>query len=588
MSGNVIDIKTRRERDIGDREERLQKIHSQRLSGAPDIASRLRATSKIELKDRAIFARNLHRMCEEAAPRGGASTLRGIFEIAFGDDFDAKYKKRKRFVCSDDEDEPSEGFAAHGADFTRLAEAVVKVARKGSPADAITQAMNRATLQLVAGSSFDDQRPPEARLKDEAVATLLDCFDRMVRKVEAEVDLETMRAIIGHEAVSAVIGMDGTVERLETPKGDDDWGIEDIQTLSAARHIGSCRKNEKQVRIWESDLNDPDNPELSASEAYAPFAPRVVLREIFTPEELSAVAVLEIDEVNIERDVEKSAQDYYSAIERHALSDVTPPFNRDRARRDLLATAAAKAFAARCGYLGSWISEECNSFDDVEARIEEDDYECPEDPWTDQTRYSVVYRRQIELKLLRDYTTGRWRLCLALARGVPNFYHDSEGVYGIKKYTQPFEPSISLGITNLLADAGGMQIFFLHRKEKNCFILYGIKDEDYPREEVFGIGVGWLPIPSEPALDALLTHIEGSRIADHWIDPPIDIYWNKPAPAKSGTLAGMILRNLAYAPDEERYDLLLLEDAKAKAKMAQEFAKDRRNEFDVAIQRMKE
>jgi hypothetical protein len=51
-------------------------------------------------------------------------------------------------------------------------------------------------------------------------------------------------------------------------------------------------------------------------------------------------------------------------------------------------------------------------------------------------------------------------------------------------------------------------------------------------------------------------------------------------------LAGVILRNLGYAPDEERYDLILLKDAKKKAAMVAEFQNRRRGEFETAIKRL--
>lgn len=214
MSDNVIDMKSRRRAtDHDDNAAQKKDAKQKRLGEARDIAARLRRTHRTDPSDRAIFAANLARMCDEVDPNGKTPLL-AIFETAFGKDFDAKYKKRKRFVCAAAEETPSEGFAAHGADYVDLAEATAKIVLQGQPTHAITQAKHRAILQLIEGSSLDDLRPPEARLKDEAVASLLECFDQMVRNVETEVDLNAMRAVVEYNAVSAVIDSDGNVQRL--------------------------------------------------------------------------------------------------------------------------------------------------------------------------------------------------------------------------------------------------------------------------------------------------------------------------------------------------------------------------------------
>lgn len=630
MSGKIIDMSTRRNgTDNADAENR-EKVHAKRLSEAPAIADLLRNTPRLEPSTRAIFARNLHRMIEEMSPRASSSSLRRVFEIAFGRDFDSKYKKRKRFVCAIEEEAPVEGFAAHGADYVSLAEAVADFAHDGQPANAIDQARKRAILQLIIGSEYEEQRAPEARLKDEAVASLLGCFDWMVRKVEAEVDLDAMRSVVEHEAVSAVIGSNGEVESLRGARTWDDLFPQRLpfegdevyearerewfranwhpakralfdtfpgygnprtkaewQTFNAALHLGlSGGPNEEPVRIFDSELFDWGS---GADERSSPFAPRVVLGEVYSPEEVAGFVMVEIDEDEIERELQQNAQDYDEAINRHALSEIAPEFDRDREYRTILEKAAAKALAAQFGYPDAWISKECGALSDLEDKIQEDQYQPPNDPWNKEVDTNIVARRQIELKLLCDYTTRRWRLCLALSQGIRvEHYMDREGVFGEKHYNQPFEHSINLGVPDVAPSLSIAANVFLHRSAPNRFMIYAVENYDLPRGYVFGIGIGWESIPSQPALDAMFTPIEDNKIEAHDIVAPLDRYWNKPAPAKIGTLAGMILRNLAYAPDEERYDRLLLQDAKRKAEMVRDFAAERRKEFDAAIKRVRE
>ena len=126
---------------------------------------------------------------------------------------------------------------------------------------------------------------------------------------------------------------------------------------------------------------------------------------------------------------------------------------------------------------------------------------------------------------------------------------------------------------------------FLLKVGDDRFMVFAVENEGGPEEFELGIRSGCLASPSEPCLAALFTAIKDGAIGDHRIEATLDAYWNRPAPAPGGTLAGMILRNLAYAPNDERYDLRLLADAKAKATLVADFARARREVFRAAIRR---
>jgi hypothetical protein len=632
MSDNVVDMWTRRQRIRGEDQAAVrEKAKAERLEAAPDIAARLRSTPRTASGDRAIFTANLARMCVEASMHD-KSSFSQLFETAFGKDFEAKYKKRKRFICSRDEQPPSEGFAAHGADFVDLAEATAKIAHAGQPENAIQQAKHRAILRLIEGSSFDDNRPPEARLKDEAVAALLRWFDHIVLKVETEVDLDAMRALIEHDTVSAIVDGNGNVQDLvSTETGEDSYpnrqkgeSIEAYETrrtdawvarkhpaerallgllrekpngkkidngnkiLAALSHLALKEPNTEPVGIFEGDFDDPGFSSATASDTSSPFAPRVVLGEIHSPLDIEGAVMLDIDEAEIEATLAEQEGDYMAVIARHRLADLAPAFDRALAHRHILKNAALKGLALRFGYSEAWISDECASFYDLDQKVKNDDFEPPEDPWTRGQTAGLIARRHIELKLLRDHATERWRLCLALSHGVRLGIYGREGVYGTKRYGEPFQPSMCLGFYDVgLSPTAEMVALYLHRVERSRFMLYAVANDDLSKGDVWGIGMGWLSVPSEESLDALFAPIAGSEIGDHRVQAPFDRFWTKPAPAQPNTLAGMILRNLAYASDDDRYDLLLLEDARCKVSMASEFSKRRKEEFESAINRLK-
>lgn len=634
MSDNVYDLTTGQPLETHSQEQAQRKRDDalrQRFEDAPDIAARLRGTHRVEPEDREVFAANLALMCQEAAKEDSTS-LRRIFEAAFGENFEAKYKKRKRFVCATDEDPPDE-FTAHGSDFVNLAEATAIIAHAGKPKATLDEAARRAILQLIAGSSHDDRRPLEARKADEAKAALGEAFEQIVHNAKSLVDLNAMRAVFEDDAVSAIIDGDGNVERLvvcetyvdergpERDEGESDESYElrcgehersrmlpaqralsDAahsqhdddelsETLSAVRHMGLLGPNDRPVLYLPGSLDDPDVPAFSANLAASPFAPRVVVGAIYSPTDVAGAVLIEIDETEIERAVAKDALAYERAITRSKLAESAPEFDRAKAFRERLSSAALKVLAERVGYSDARTSDWCQSLDDLELKIEADARDTSEVLWTDGPEISVVARRQIELKLMRDSTTRWWRVCLGLSQGLPlcDFGGSGrEGVYGATDGDGCFVPSVFLGLSTVLWQSDEFAHCLLHKVSDNRFLVYLVEDAEFPKQRIFGIGMGWLSIPSELALDALLTPIEGGQYGEHEIDAPFHRHWNKPAPAKWNTLAGMILRNLAYAPDEERLDLLLLQDAKKKADMTRHFAEERRKEFETAIQRLKE
>jgi hypothetical protein len=599
MQNDNLDPRDGRVRTERGRRDEIASQTRQRRAAAQEIAEALKKTHRTELSDRQIFASNLGRMWREAFPKDSAPPLAKLFEKVFGDEGPTQYKKRARFVRFEDEDTDGT-LNAHGRHFVELAAAIAAMAHEGQPADVVRLSEQRAILQLVEGSSFDRRRPPAARLRQEAVQALIDCFDRILKRVESEVDLSEMRATIQQDLLAAVIDEDGEIVRL--CEEADHRRKEDSERSSALRQLAlPPLPNEIPITIWDSDL-DLGPSDSDALWRVSNLAPRVVLGDVFSPATLEGTLNLEIDEDAFERQLREAMTGYGDALARHGLSANVPDVDGQRIYRIQIERAVVKALARRFGYPDDWVEEACNSIHDLTARLREDDRQPPDDLWMDAPSLPIYARRRMALQLAFDAASDRWRLTLALVHGVGDPFTPREGVYGIRRpYTlfefEPgrnvsshvFEPCLNLGPrTSLLPSSMDKGSLFVDRVKPGRLMLYVVSEEVYPEEAVLGIRNGCLVFPSEPCLEALLKDTEYNRIDGHKVDVPFEQFMGWPAPAGWCTLAGLILRNLAYAPDAERYDLRLVADAKEKARLVAELAKARTETFQAAIRRIEQ
>lgn len=167
-------------------------LRAQEHTIARGMLDRLRATPRLDERDRPILARNLGEMIELAG-RGGARSpiMHRTFEIAFGmEAAESALKKRARYARFKDEALPRDNpgpdrYAAAGRTFARLAEAF---------ADAVHGPGNEdmrlhAALRLLARSSLDQRAAQGVRVAGEERETLARAFDKIRDAVLREVDL---------------------------------------------------------------------------------------------------------------------------------------------------------------------------------------------------------------------------------------------------------------------------------------------------------------------------------------------------------------------------------------------------------------
>lgn len=125
------------------------------------------------------------------------------------------------------------------------------------------------------------------------------------------------------------------------------------------------------------------------------------------------------------------------------------------------------------------------------------------------------------------------------------------------------------------------------RDDPETVTVFLDRDEDLAGDRFLGMHSGHLVFLSPECSNALLERDDRYDSMDgHDISLLRKQDSSMPAMAPHNTLAGQILRNLAYAPEEDRLDLLLQQDAERKAELLKRFAADRAADYKKTISRI--
>lgn len=196
--GTIIDARTRFSDARTDRPEdsvvaaarhaeSLQQTRA-RLEEADRIADELSSMPRVPEADRPLLARNLGRMIEAQGVDKAHSHIADLFRRIYSSEgATSALKKRKRFIRLEGEvvsepDKPGE-YLADGRAFLRLAEGWAELARSGhtSPGDVRRQAI----LNLVEGTGFDTRARSSLRRSEVGRQEFVDRMDDMLAAVEA-------------------------------------------------------------------------------------------------------------------------------------------------------------------------------------------------------------------------------------------------------------------------------------------------------------------------------------------------------------------------------------------------------------------
>ena len=629
MTSNVVEFP--RHPDFTKTRDRKEETHK-RLRDADEIEAELRLPGNIRKPDRPILARNLGRIWERTFRGREAPPLSALFEAAFGNQAgEANHKKRKRFIRFDGEDLPEReseirdgDFAAKGHLFADIARAIkdIDIANHGKSDEDIRDERRRAILQLIEDSSLDKKVAPADRYRAEAQAELRKRLRQVTDLVEREVDLDRMEEIVSHDLIYAVIDWRDGTSRIKPPQsnhrhdrlerrlqpltGDvprdvpyEKLSQRDRDLRDARRMLYDREDGGNQQSVW-SGYEDFDVGEEWVHRwmhAYANWtfgygdidSPRVVLGHVLTPvKPKNGVVRVKVDAGELRDEAERLSRACGSVVT-STSSDWLAGRTDTGSMLDLLVRRdAIKGLALAHGYTAHDIEK--RDMRDISglARAIEEDGNAPIDPWVKGESIGIVVRRRLEILLCPDFASGGWQPVLVLAQGVavnnPDDHEGREGDAGVKFMNGPFEPAINFGPQSSGVFSGYADSLFLCRVSDTDYVFFNLDGDGNIREEeapFLGIPI---PIMSREGCAAMLERLNACHHDLSLL--PFDEHRDRPCPAEAYSLAGLVLKNLAYSDESERYDKLLLADARRKEALLKAFSKARRDEYEQAISRL--
>ncbi len=534
--------------------KRLLKENEHRKENAKSIMRELKKPKKIPSLDRPIMARNLGRMFELASRRDGL-TLKDYFQKAFGAQWESQYKKRARYVIKDGEEDRRsiKEFYVRGDRFLELARAM------SSPSDARLQGLSKdfeqkAVLQLVERTSFDNRRAMSGRRSQEQEEDLTKVLDRLVNSVLNRVDLDEYR----QEANSCRLGVPPS-----WPKNGD---------LSLVDSDG-----------WGPSLDVGADVTFEGPHRLAPIA---TVCELGSPAAMSTFSVVRVPKERLQN-MDLGAAVEYSIYEAFGLNEekgVSEDEYLDGGDWVLFDALYQSAYWDWCDELRSANDQDA----DLASILSEVDFEL-----------ETIIRVSVQLRYDRLFDT--WKPMFTL-----NFPDEFDPLNEL--HETRIRPSKSaFGVLRGSVEMPGNMTPFAdlkvgENKDSHLFVLgwpkwNGVRDDlhyairkgehltnKFGSEDFFkpinGLCNGTVAFPSQEAVDFLLEPI---RDPDYSLKFLIDVPKNTFTKFPPGSLAEAIASNLLYAEDEKKLDRLLSEDAQIRKRKVQEFVEKLRSDYERRI-----
>ena len=496
----------------------------------------LEDTPRLKEKDAVIFANNLGRMFEHLRSKSEIST-RKLFLEALGDKLgDSLYKKRKGLLLFKDEEFDAKLVRRSPHNFILLAKFIAEQVHAAS--DSREERDKTALSGLIYGSSFDQRESLSTRLLLDSWRDIDEAFNDLSEKLITAIDLDWMYEFCKRYPLSVVSsqagilgpiffgeerGFDSCHQSLDWNDHQDNWISYGVNHLAPA------------VRIAEifDPLEDLDKLKclpvievdlISGFDAadYALEIRRVISEKYNKPELLFDEPDFDLDDFfDSEGSVIPHYMSWYTALDMELL------FDQNSLRWMPFFVWRAGAHFCESIYHGEYLT----SIATADQRRDGEVPPCPQ----------VI---EVWIETLNDY-----RSCFAI---LDEWDHVAQRVsYKVFEPVIPWEfadpPS-----RRLTDDSVVFYQEFVARGPASLEILL------FRDCRSFGKIV-------RPKL------VRGEEKAHHY------------TPAPYFSLAGLILANLAYAPEDQRLDNLLIEDAKKKYdamhkkqnQMQQDYAKGR-------------
>ena len=508
--------------------KRVTDYTSEALSLARDAEVKLRSREKIATEeDRATFASNLGAMVEkvqrEASRDGRKITLSRLFQEAYGEQTgQSLFKKRERLVTFSYDKNPSEDFYVYGHNYLGLLKALLPYL--DFPQDWSDLTKNAVAIShLIEGTTYDSPGGYADRARADYRREIEKCLSKLVDKVLEDRD----------------VNLDWMRQWVE------DHGIGVLGTTGVMEEVIPSYEQNPQINQWSYSTGDVVESRL--------------------------MPCVRIATVTIDHPVEK-----YLYLE--------IPKYEGQVNRAMIQDAACQLIGEE-NFADEY--EEDSFPEKLNSLLQLDDWQRPTEK---HHFYGPKIVLCIDLEIRYDEGLAKWRPVILLRHPQLNnqnvttdFMVSADGArveeifWELDSETAPYAAE-----DTETRDSVSFNLFEteLHVRYDLEYSILGQSEEGgfYPPQPEFyefllrEIPYGW----GEPQFE-----FNTIRYADG--KPSYEGGFVK---APTNTLAYWILKNLAYAPEEERLDQLLLKDARHKYRKVKELADRCEKEYQEAMSRL--
>ncbi|KST59934.1 hypothetical protein AO398_03380 [Methylobacterium sp. GXS13] len=586
--------------------ESLQQTRA-RLEEADQIAREVSLSRRVPEWDRPRLARNLGRMIEAQGADKAHSRIAELFRRTFvGDGAASALKKRKRYIRLDGEDTSDPDrlgeYQADGRVYVRLAESWAELAHTGS--SSTEDVRRQAVLNLIEGTSFDSRARSSLRRSEVGRQCFIDQMNNVLACVEAKAgDLNA------YFDATDEIDLESDIVRVNagTP-------------FYLQNNLGWTN-----LRLATADLLDNDDPVIGPSgengdHIYGTLslAPKVLIGFLYSPvvvddavsftlqptngqsshdDELVQILIerygqdneaLYVRLVSEYRTEAEGVADYdfddFESYEAHlsatracecrfrerlqsalALPSLPPIFldlEEERIKSALIQQYGLKPQGL--------INPSSESLSDLRSDIMSSGYSADK-PLIVWAAHSVI------LSLYRERSTGRPRITFTISTDEMRLEYDRIIC------RLPYGPA-DKGYSPDNYEEGDVSCF-MERADRGY--LFGNEFDLRLASDLEGAGsLNFLP--AIQTVDLMFMPVGRDLSPQHKavFRPMFKDYPKSISPAPTNTIAGSILRNLAYAPTGERLDELLLADTKLKVDALRDLMNSEMNRYREGINRL--
>jgi hypothetical protein len=497
--------------------------HRQRLKYASKAVESLRAARRVPKADRVVLARNLGQLCEGSLARGQDLNLANIFRAAFGDQIgESHYKKRKRYIR-----------------FSR------EVTGPKSQRDSAPVYAACGNDYLLLAEALAHRLPTKNGEQDE---TLSLTYLRLIEGTSFDDRTGIRERHEQEQQVELQSRLEQIVDRL-TANVDLDW----MREWTQRNHVGlSGRTGEiRDVSLldsggWGPMLNIHEDFE---GESENRIAPCLRLASIYSP--FMPIGYLPITVSS--SDIKATTVD------------------------DAVRVAMMKKLGVPAGRDEDW------EYDDgwPPLRSHHD--------WVDNIdELRIWVRRCLDIEIRFHPELDKWKCCLIVRAPRDGGWFEADRA--LFSNFDIYNPEASEPcLVYLGMDSESFDNVHASRVGQNgsaeTYAIFHYEDgvPETIKDEFLWMDEGTFIIPGKNAFDLAFAD---TQVSEHKFAYEIETCAGQFTPAPHDSIAGAILRNLAYAPKDKRLDRLLIKDAAARVKLMEDLAKRCKSEYDAAITRL--